>query len=154
MAQAGGRESLNIDHFHYTIILVIATPGGIAIEINLFKQIPLKVIGKCCLIFNSIGSEDKAITFVIPRGIGCCGETTQLVVVGGAHVDEITVDFGLKFAGKAGVPLVTEGSAESNLNVQVKFTFPEKKGPTDEKSNGGKIDSPDGEKGEGQKAES
>lgn len=45
--------------------------------------------------------------------------------VASANVSEINLKFGLKFGGKTGVPFVTEGSAESNLEVQVKFTFPE-----------------------------
>ena len=45
--------------------------------------------------------------------------------VASANVSEINLKFGLKFGGKIGIPFVTEGSAESNLEVQVKFTFPE-----------------------------
>ena len=45
--------------------------------------------------------------------------------VASANVSEINLKFGLKFGGKTGIPFVTEGSAESNLEVQVKFTFPE-----------------------------
>ncbi|MBP0000600.1 MAG: hypothetical protein J7641_16645 [Cyanobacteria bacterium SID2] len=41
-----------------------------------------------------------------------------------ANVSEIAIEFGLKFAGKAGVPFVTEGSAETNMKIQVKFQFP------------------------------
>lgn len=41
-----------------------------------------------------------------------------------AEVSEVAIEFGLKFAGKAGVPFVTEGSAESNMKVQVKFKYP------------------------------
>ncbi|WP_017660034.1 CU044_2847 family protein [Baaleninema simplex] len=42
-----------------------------------------------------------------------------------ANVSEVTIEFGLKFAGKAGVPLVTEGSAETTMKVQVKFQYPQ-----------------------------
>lgn len=45
--------------------------------------------------------------------------------LGGAEVAEINLEFALKFAGKSGVPLVTEGSAETNMKIQVKLKFPE-----------------------------
>lgn len=43
---------------------------------------------------------------------------------GAAEVEEVTLKFGLKMGGKAGIPYVTEGSAESNLEIQVKCKFP------------------------------
>jgi hypothetical protein len=43
----------------------------------------------------------------------------------GAKVEEVTLKFGLKLGGKAGIPYITEGSAESNLEISVKCTFPE-----------------------------
>ena len=46
--------------------------------------------------------------------------------LGGAEVAEINLEFALKFAGKTGVPMVTEGSAETNMKIQVKLKFPEK----------------------------
>jgi hypothetical protein len=46
--------------------------------------------------------------------------------LGGAEVAEINLEFALKFAGKAGVPMVTEGSAETNMKIQVKLKFPDK----------------------------
>ncbi|ERN41367.1 hypothetical protein KR51_00019340 [Rubidibacter lacunae KORDI 51-2] len=42
-----------------------------------------------------------------------------------ARVEEITLKFGLKIGGKVGIPYITEGSAESNLEIQVKCTFPD-----------------------------
>ncbi|MEH2241263.1 CU044_2847 family protein [Nostoc sp.] len=44
-----------------------------------------------------------------------------------AEVEEITLKFGLKIGGKTGIPFVTEGSAESNFEIEVKCKFPEKK---------------------------
>lgn len=44
--------------------------------------------------------------------------------LGGAEVAEINLEFALKFAGKSGVPMVTEGSAETNMKIQVKLKFP------------------------------
>ncbi|MEO1401684.1 MAG: CU044_2847 family protein [Cyanobacteria bacterium J06635_1] len=43
----------------------------------------------------------------------------------GAKVEELNLKFGLKIGGKAGLPIFTEGSAESNFEVEVKCTFPE-----------------------------
>jgi hypothetical protein len=41
-----------------------------------------------------------------------------------AEVEEVTIKFGLKLGGKAGIPFVTEGSAESNFEIEVKCKFP------------------------------
>ena len=43
---------------------------------------------------------------------------------GAAEIEEVTLKFGLKMGGKAGIPYVTEGSTESNLEIQVKCKFP------------------------------
>ncbi|MBD2358402.1 hypothetical protein H6G41_27970 [Tolypothrix sp. FACHB-123] len=43
-----------------------------------------------------------------------------------AEIEEITLKFGIKMGGKAGIPYITEGSAESNLEVEVKCKFPNK----------------------------
>ena len=43
---------------------------------------------------------------------------------GAAEVGEITLKFGIKMGGKAGIPYITEGSAESNLEIEVKCKFP------------------------------
>jgi Trypsin-co-occurring domain 1 len=43
-----------------------------------------------------------------------------------AEVQELTLKFGIKLGGKAGIPYITEGSAESNLEIEVKCKFPEK----------------------------
>ncbi|MEH2282290.1 MAG: CU044_2847 family protein [Nostoc sp.] len=47
--------------------------------------------------------------------------------LGAAEVEEVTLKFGLKIGGKTGIPFVTEGSAESNFEIEVKCKFPENK---------------------------
>ncbi len=44
----------------------------------------------------------------------------------GAEVEEINLKFGMKIGGKAGLPIFTEGTAESNFEVSVKCKFPGK----------------------------
>ncbi|MEH1766957.1 MAG: CU044_2847 family protein [Nostoc sp.] len=46
-----------------------------------------------------------------------------------AEIEEVSLKFGIKLGGKAGIPYITEGSAESNLEIQVKCKFPEKPKP-------------------------
>lgn len=46
-----------------------------------------------------------------------------------AEIEEVTLKFGIKMGGKAGIPYITEGSAESNLEIQVTCKFPEKLKP-------------------------
>ncbi|MDJ0775368.1 MAG: CU044_2847 family protein [Mastigocoleus sp. MO_167.B18] len=41
-----------------------------------------------------------------------------------ADVEEVTLKFGMKIGGKAGIPYITEGTAESNLEIEVKCKFP------------------------------
>jgi Trypsin-co-occurring domain 1 len=43
---------------------------------------------------------------------------------GGAEIEELNLKFGLKIGGKTGVPIVTEGSAEANFEIEVKCKFP------------------------------
>ncbi|NET33259.1 MAG: hypothetical protein F6K19_14765 [Cyanothece sp. SIO1E1] len=43
-----------------------------------------------------------------------------------AEVEKMTLKFNLKIAGKAGVPMLTEGSAEGNFEIQVECKFPDK----------------------------
>jgi len=43
-----------------------------------------------------------------------------------AEVDKLTLKFSLKIGGKAGIPMLTEGSAESNFEIQVECKFPPK----------------------------
>ncbi|MBG1265753.1 CU044_2847 family protein [Nostoc sp. WHI] len=47
--------------------------------------------------------------------------------LGSAEVEEVTLKFGLKIGGKTGIPFVTEGSGESNFEIEVKCKFPENK---------------------------
>ncbi|MEM6426402.1 MAG: CU044_2847 family protein [Cyanobacteria bacterium P01_H01_bin.119] len=39
-------------------------------------------------------------------------------------VDKVTLEFGVKVAGGAGVPYVTQGTAECNLKITVECSFP------------------------------
>ncbi|MFS0514046.1 CU044_2847 family protein [Nostoc sp. UIC 10607] len=47
--------------------------------------------------------------------------------LGVAEVEEVTLKFGLKIGWQAGIPFVTEGSAESNFEIEVKCKFPDNK---------------------------
>jgi hypothetical protein len=49
---------------------------------------------------------------------------------GAAEIEEVTLKFGLKIGGKAGIPYITEGSAESNLEIEVKCKFPDRQKPS------------------------
>ncbi|MBD2428019.1 CU044_2847 family protein [Phormidium sp. FACHB-1136] len=40
-----------------------------------------------------------------------------------ANVEKVTLEFGLKVGGEAGVPYVTKGTAESNLKITVECNF-------------------------------
>ncbi len=44
--------------------------------------------------------------------------------VSSANIDKVTLEFGIKVGGKAGIPYVTEGSAESHLKITVECSFP------------------------------
>ena len=46
-----------------------------------------------------------------------------------AEIEEVKLTFGIKLGGKAGIPYITEGSAESNLQIEVKCKFAEKPKP-------------------------
>jgi Trypsin-co-occurring domain 1 len=48
--------------------------------------------------------------------------------LGDAHVEKITLEFSIKVAGKAGIPYITEGSAEGNLKVVVECSLPKTPG--------------------------
>lgn len=43
---------------------------------------------------------------------------------GAAEIEEVTLKFGIKMSGSAGIPYITEGKAESNLEIEVKCKFP------------------------------
>lgn len=49
--------------------------------------------------------------------------------LGDARVEEISLKFGLKIGGKTGIPYITEGSADCNLEVSVKCSLPRNKDP-------------------------
>ncbi|PZO48035.1 MAG: hypothetical protein DCF15_18315 [Phormidesmis priestleyi] len=40
-----------------------------------------------------------------------------------ANVDKVTLSFGIRVSGEAGVPYVTKGTAESNLSITVECSF-------------------------------
>ncbi len=45
--------------------------------------------------------------------------------VGSGNIDKVTLEFGIKVGGKAGIPYVTEGSADSHLKIVVECSFPQ-----------------------------
>ncbi len=44
-----------------------------------------------------------------------------------AEIEEMNIKFGLKIAGKTGLPMLTEGSAGADFEVSVKCKFPNQK---------------------------
>lgn len=42
-----------------------------------------------------------------------------------ANIDKVTLEFGIKVGGEAGVPYITKGTAESNLKITVECSFPD-----------------------------
>jgi len=46
-----------------------------------------------------------------------------------ANIDKVTLEFGIKVGGEAGIPYVTKGTAESNLKITVECSFPEQDTP-------------------------
>jgi len=47
--------------------------------------------------------------------------------VANANINKVTLEFGMKVGGKAGIPYITEGTAESNLKITVECSFPNEK---------------------------
>ncbi len=45
--------------------------------------------------------------------------------LGSGNVDKVNLEFGLKIAGSSGIPYITEGSAEANLQITVECSFKE-----------------------------
>lgn len=43
-----------------------------------------------------------------------------------ANVEKVTLEFGVKVSGEAGIPYITKGTAESNLKITVQCSFPGK----------------------------
>jgi Trypsin-co-occurring domain 1 len=44
-----------------------------------------------------------------------------------ANVEKVTLEFGIKVGGEAGIPYITKGTAESNLKITVECSFPSQK---------------------------
>ena len=47
----------------------------------------------------------------------------------GGNIDKVTLEFGIRLSGEAGVPYVTKGTAESNLSITVECSFDDKGNP-------------------------
>lgn len=41
-----------------------------------------------------------------------------------ANIDKVTLEFGITVGGSAGIPYVTQGTAESNIKITVECSFP------------------------------
>ena len=50
--------------------------------------------------------------------------------VGSGNIDKVTLEFGIKVGGKAGIPYVTQGSADSHLKIVVECSFPKEEDET------------------------
>jgi hypothetical protein len=44
--------------------------------------------------------------------------------MGTINVQEVSLKFGLKISAETGIPYITKGSADCNLEISVKCTFP------------------------------
>ena len=44
--------------------------------------------------------------------------------VAAANIDKVSLEFGISIGGKAGIPYVTEGTANSSLKITVECSFP------------------------------
>ena len=42
------------------------------------------------------------------------------------NIEKVTIEFGVKISGKAGIPYITEGGAEGSLSVKVECAWPSK----------------------------
>lgn len=49
--------------------------------------------------------------------------------VANANINKVTLEFGMKVGGKAGIPYITEGTGESNLKITVECSFPDNNAP-------------------------
>lgn len=45
--------------------------------------------------------------------------------MGNANIEKVTLEFGVKVSGEAGIPYITKGSAEGNLRITVECSFPQ-----------------------------
>lgn len=43
---------------------------------------------------------------------------------GGANVEKVTLEFGIKVAGEMGIPYITKGSGEGGIKITVQCAFP------------------------------
>jgi len=80
--------------------------------------------------FENYGPQEQAIAQMerASRMIRTCAiqAVSAFRNFGAAEVQEVNLKFGVKLGGKAGIPYITEGSAESNWEISVKCTFPGK----------------------------
>lgn len=78
----------------------------------------------------SKGSASSAIQQQLPTVKNTITQYTRYVLnafqeLGNGNVDKVNLEFGLKIAGSAGIPYITEGSAEANLQITVECSFKE-----------------------------
>ncbi|MEM6252730.1 MAG: CU044_2847 family protein [Cyanobacteria bacterium P01_D01_bin.156] len=78
----------------------------------------------------SKGSASSAIQQQLPTVKNTITQYTRYVLnafqeLGSGNVDKVNLEFGLKIAGSAGIPYITEGSAEANLQITVECSFKE-----------------------------
>lgn len=52
--------------------------------------------------------------------------------IGSGNINKVTLEFGIKVGGKAGIPYVTEGSADSHLKIVVECSFPQEQSETNQ----------------------
>jgi Trypsin-co-occurring domain 1 len=52
--------------------------------------------------------------------------------IANANINKVTLEFGIKVGGKAGIPYVTEDCAESHLKITVECSFPEQSRPIEQ----------------------
>lgn len=73
-------------------------------------------------LIDTATEKAEALTEVI-KGIAAM-IPTAFRHANGAEVEKVTLSFGLKAGGKAGIPLVTEGSAEGSIGVVLECCYP------------------------------
>ena len=74
------------------------------------------------------GSASSVIQQQLPTVRNTITQYTRYVLnafqeLGSGNVDKVNLEFGLKIAGSAGIPYITEGSAEANLQITVECSF-------------------------------
>jgi TolB-like protein len=77
--------------------------------------------------YESYGVQDDAIVQLqrAHQMIRACATYTVSAFknFSAAEVQEVNLKFGIKLGGKIGIPYITEGSSESNVEISVKCTF-------------------------------